>query len=139
MLEVILATVKEELGLPNAAELTAELHSLLVYEPNQFFLVLRSRRARAVSNWLAASTAAGDSSRPGQSAVMKTGVPETLSRTRPPLTSAGLACPKTSMACARGRGQGQSKATGRSASASKGPKEWEGSEGSEGSARLKGL
>ena len=33
-----LATVKEELGLPNGAELTAELHSLLVYEPNQFFL-----------------------------------------------------------------------------------------------------
>src|SRR5262249_18266018 len=26
------------LGLPNATELTAELHSLLVYEPNQFFL-----------------------------------------------------------------------------------------------------
>jgi hypothetical protein len=38
MLNVILATVKEELGLPNAAELTADLHSLLVYEPNQFFL-----------------------------------------------------------------------------------------------------
>ena len=38
-LQVILATVKEELGLPNAAELTADLHSLLVYEPNQFFLV----------------------------------------------------------------------------------------------------
>ena len=37
-LKVILATVKEELGLPNAAELTAGLHSLLVYEPNQFFL-----------------------------------------------------------------------------------------------------
>jgi hypothetical protein len=35
----ILATVKEELGLPNAAGLTADLHSLLVYEPNQFFLV----------------------------------------------------------------------------------------------------
>ena len=34
----ILATVKEELGLPNAAELTADLHSLLVYEPGQFFL-----------------------------------------------------------------------------------------------------
>src|SRR5579864_4616202 len=34
----ILATVKEELGLPNAARLTADLHSLLVYEPNQFFL-----------------------------------------------------------------------------------------------------
>ena len=38
-LQDILATVKEELGLPNAAELTADLHSLLVYEPNQFFLV----------------------------------------------------------------------------------------------------
>ncbi len=38
MLKVILATVKEELGLPNAAGLTADLHSLLVYEPNQFFL-----------------------------------------------------------------------------------------------------
>ena len=38
VLKVILATVKEELGLPNAAELTADLHSLLVYEPNQFFL-----------------------------------------------------------------------------------------------------
>jgi hypothetical protein len=37
-LKVILATVKEELGLPNAAELAADLHSLLVYEPNQFFL-----------------------------------------------------------------------------------------------------
>jgi hypothetical protein len=37
-LRAILATVKEELGLPNAAELTADLHSLLVYEPNQFFL-----------------------------------------------------------------------------------------------------
>ena len=35
----ILATVKEELGLPHAAELTADLHSLLIYEPNQFFLV----------------------------------------------------------------------------------------------------
>jgi 2OG-Fe(II) oxygenase superfamily len=34
----LLATVKEELGLPNAAELTADLHSLLVYEPDQFFL-----------------------------------------------------------------------------------------------------
>ncbi len=34
-LKVILATVKEELGLPNAAELTADLHSLLVYETNQ--------------------------------------------------------------------------------------------------------
>ena len=39
MLAVILATVKEELGLPSGAELTADLHSLLVYEPNQFFLV----------------------------------------------------------------------------------------------------
>src|SRR5262249_42036281 len=38
-LQAILATVKEELALPNAAELTADLHSLLVYEPNQFFLV----------------------------------------------------------------------------------------------------
>jgi hypothetical protein len=33
-----LATVKQELGLPNGAELTAELHSFLVYEPDQFFL-----------------------------------------------------------------------------------------------------
>jgi predicted 2-oxoglutarate/Fe(II)-dependent dioxygenase YbiX len=37
-LKDILATAKEELGLPHAAGLTAELHSLLVYEPNQFFL-----------------------------------------------------------------------------------------------------
>ena len=37
-LKDILATVKEELGLPNAAELTADLHSLLVYETNQHFL-----------------------------------------------------------------------------------------------------
>jgi hypothetical protein len=37
-LQDILATVKEELGLPNAAGLTADLHSLLVYEPDQFFL-----------------------------------------------------------------------------------------------------
>jgi len=37
-LKVILATVKEELGLPRAAELTADLHSLLVYETNQHFL-----------------------------------------------------------------------------------------------------
>jgi predicted 2-oxoglutarate/Fe(II)-dependent dioxygenase YbiX len=37
-LKEILATVREELGLPNAAQLTADLHSLLVYEPNQFFL-----------------------------------------------------------------------------------------------------
>ncbi len=34
----ILAAVKDELGLPNAAELTADLHSLLVYETNQHFL-----------------------------------------------------------------------------------------------------
>jgi hypothetical protein len=38
VLKVILATVKEELGLPDGTELTADLHSLLVYEPNQFFL-----------------------------------------------------------------------------------------------------
>ncbi|HET9082744.1 MAG TPA: 2OG-Fe(II) oxygenase [Trebonia sp.] len=38
MLDVILKTIKEELGLPHGAELTAGLHSLLVYEPNQFFL-----------------------------------------------------------------------------------------------------
>jgi predicted 2-oxoglutarate/Fe(II)-dependent dioxygenase YbiX len=37
-LKDILVTVKEELGLPNAAELTADLHSLLVYEQNQHFL-----------------------------------------------------------------------------------------------------
>jgi len=37
-LKDILATVKEGLGLPNAAELTADLHSLLVYETNQHFL-----------------------------------------------------------------------------------------------------
>jgi predicted 2-oxoglutarate/Fe(II)-dependent dioxygenase YbiX len=37
-LQDILATVKEELGLPDAAELVSELHSLLVYEPDQFFL-----------------------------------------------------------------------------------------------------
>ena len=37
-LKDILATVKEELGLPNAAKLTADLHSLLVYETNQHFL-----------------------------------------------------------------------------------------------------
>ena len=37
-LKDILATVKEELGLPTGARLTAELHSLLVYEPDQFFL-----------------------------------------------------------------------------------------------------
>ena len=34
----VLSTVKEELGLPHAAGLTADLHSFLVYEPNQFFL-----------------------------------------------------------------------------------------------------
>jgi predicted 2-oxoglutarate/Fe(II)-dependent dioxygenase YbiX len=34
----ILATVKDELGLPHRAELTADLHSFLVYEPDQFFL-----------------------------------------------------------------------------------------------------
>ena len=34
----VLDTVKEDLGLPNAAELDVDLHSLLVYEPNQFFL-----------------------------------------------------------------------------------------------------
>ncbi|HEY6314464.1 MAG TPA: hypothetical protein VIY52_27215, partial [Streptosporangiaceae bacterium] len=33
----ILTTVKDELELPNAAELTADLHSLLVYETNQHF------------------------------------------------------------------------------------------------------
>jgi hypothetical protein len=38
-LQDILATVKHELGLPNSSELAADLHSLLVYEPNQFFLV----------------------------------------------------------------------------------------------------
>jgi hypothetical protein len=38
VLQVILETVKEELGLPNGGVLTADLHSLLVYEPNQFFL-----------------------------------------------------------------------------------------------------
>ena len=37
-LKDILATVKEALGLPNAAELTADLHALLVYETNQHFL-----------------------------------------------------------------------------------------------------
>jgi hypothetical protein len=37
-LKVILATIKEELGLPNGAGLTADLHSLLVYETNQHFL-----------------------------------------------------------------------------------------------------
>jgi predicted 2-oxoglutarate/Fe(II)-dependent dioxygenase YbiX len=37
-LKDMLATVKEELGLSNAAGLTADLHSLLVYETNQHFL-----------------------------------------------------------------------------------------------------
>ena len=37
-LKDVLATVKHELGLPTGAELTAEPHSLLVYEPDQFFL-----------------------------------------------------------------------------------------------------
>jgi predicted 2-oxoglutarate/Fe(II)-dependent dioxygenase YbiX len=34
----ILTTVKDELGISHRAELTAELHSFLVYEPGQFFL-----------------------------------------------------------------------------------------------------
>lgn len=38
MFTEVLATVREELGFPNGAELTADLHSLLVYEPDQFFL-----------------------------------------------------------------------------------------------------
>jgi hypothetical protein len=38
VLEDVLGTVKDELGLPHAATLTADLHSFLVYEPNQFFL-----------------------------------------------------------------------------------------------------
>ena len=38
VLRDILDTVKEELGLPNAAELDVDLHALLVYEPDQFFL-----------------------------------------------------------------------------------------------------
>jgi hypothetical protein len=38
LLKDVLATVKEELGLPTRAALTAEFHSLLVYEPDQFFL-----------------------------------------------------------------------------------------------------
>jgi predicted 2-oxoglutarate/Fe(II)-dependent dioxygenase YbiX len=37
-LKLILATVQEQLGLPGTAELTAGLHSLLVYEQNQHFL-----------------------------------------------------------------------------------------------------
>ncbi|WP_462188592.1 MULTISPECIES: 2OG-Fe(II) oxygenase [unclassified Frankia] len=36
-LDVLLTTAKDELGLPIAAELTADLHALLVYEPGQFF------------------------------------------------------------------------------------------------------
>lgn len=38
VLSDVLDTVKEDLGLPNAAELDVDLHSLLVYEPGQFFL-----------------------------------------------------------------------------------------------------
>jgi hypothetical protein len=38
VLRDVLAAVQEELGLPNAAELDVDLHSLLVYEPGQFFL-----------------------------------------------------------------------------------------------------
>ena len=38
VLRDVLDTVKEDLGLPNSAELDVDLHSLLVYEPNQFFL-----------------------------------------------------------------------------------------------------
>ena len=34
----VLTAVKYELGLPHRAELTADLHSFLVYEPGQFFL-----------------------------------------------------------------------------------------------------
>jgi hypothetical protein len=37
-LKSVLTTARDELGLPGAAELTADLHSLLVYEPRQFFL-----------------------------------------------------------------------------------------------------
>jgi hypothetical protein len=37
-LKDVLATMKEELGLPTRATLAAELHSLLVYETDQFFL-----------------------------------------------------------------------------------------------------
>src|SRR6185369_435601 len=37
-LNAILTAAKDELGLPIGAELTADLHSLLVYEPGQFFL-----------------------------------------------------------------------------------------------------
>lgn len=39
VLDGILTTAKEELGLPIGAELTADLHSLLGYEPGQFLLV----------------------------------------------------------------------------------------------------
>jgi 2-oxoglutarate-Fe(II)-dependent oxygenase superfamily protein len=38
VLRVILGTVKQELGLPNGSSLTPELHSLLIYEPGQFFV-----------------------------------------------------------------------------------------------------
>lgn len=38
VMEDVLDTVKEELGLPSTAELHVDLHSLLVYEPDQFFL-----------------------------------------------------------------------------------------------------
>jgi hypothetical protein len=38
VLSDVLDTVKEDFGLPNAAELDVDLHSLLVYEPGQFFL-----------------------------------------------------------------------------------------------------
>ena len=38
VLSDVLDTVKEELGLPNAAQLDVDLHSLLVYEPGQYFL-----------------------------------------------------------------------------------------------------
>ena len=40
----ILAAVKDELGIPHRAELTADLHSVLVYEPGQFFLRTRIPR-----------------------------------------------------------------------------------------------
>ena len=36
--QVVLATVHDKLGLPPTAELTADLHSFLVYEPGQFFV-----------------------------------------------------------------------------------------------------
>jgi hypothetical protein len=38
VLRDVLAAVKQERGLPNAAELDVDLHSLLVYELDQFFL-----------------------------------------------------------------------------------------------------